>query len=38
MTVRAAELRAGAGFVVVYMGDIPAMPGSPRHLPQNDIS
>jgi len=31
MTVRAAELRAGAGFVVIYMGDILAMPGLPRH-------
>lgn len=30
LTVRAAELRAGAGFVVIYMGDIMTMPGLPK--------
>ena len=31
VTVRDVSLRAGAGFVVVLMGDIRTMPGLPRH-------
>ncbi len=31
VTVRDVRLRAGAGFVVVLMGDIRTMPGLPRH-------
>ena len=30
LTVRDASLRAGAGFVVIYTGDIMTMPGLPK--------
>ena len=30
MTVKAAKVSAGAGFVVVYTGDILTMPGLPK--------
>ncbi len=30
MTVKAAKVSAGAGFVVIYTGDILTMPGLPK--------
>jgi len=38
MMLRAAELWTGAGFVVIYIGDTPAMPGLSRPPPPSILS